>query len=53
MNTESETDEGLKIAVAGHLLIRDSESGEILLNQRDTLGMKTQENTDQKGGNQN
>lgn len=34
-SSESETDEGLKATVVGHVLIRDKETGDILLNQRD------------------
>lgn len=36
MNKEnSNVDEGLKPMVVGHLLIRDLDTGEVLLNQRD------------------
>lgn len=33
----TEVDEGLQSMVVGHILIRDLDTNEILLNQRDTL----------------
>lgn len=35
MQDDSQVDEGIRPTFVGHLLIRDPESGEILLNQRD------------------
>lgn len=32
---DSETDEGMCPTIVGHILIRDAETGEVLLNQRD------------------
>jgi hypothetical protein len=35
MQDESTVDEGVKPMIVAHLLIRDPQSGEVLLNQRD------------------